>query len=404
VSTLLDTWSCEDKSSTGTELRSRALSTLVELDLWSRQPTIGPAAHRRLDDAVELARLARHCDLLLRALLVRAQVLIVEGRHEAARNVCSEALDIARASSDNYWRMKFLSWMGISANAAGDFVAAIEYASASRDLAREFGDDHQLLMASHVLAGIPGAHNDSRAGVADDDALLALARRLGDNRAEGMILIGAALRSLRTGDVSIVARLVLEALEVARRTGTWYLEEFGLFTLVIALVLAGRTTEAVELHGAIREAVLPAIRARLPAEAVSAYEAALKTASESMSSRTFDRLAATGGLCTWPSALALADKRATELSGSQSPLAVTSDSGKHRTQACRNGDALSPRELEVLRLIASGCSNKDVASTLKLRPKTVMHYASNVYRKLEVRSRAQAVAVAWDRGLLEPTR
>jgi DNA-binding NarL/FixJ family response regulator len=62
---------------------------------------------------------------------------------------------------------------------------------------------------------------------------------------------------------------------------------------------------------------------------------------------------------------------------------------------------LSPRELEVLRLVAAGFSNKEVAAHLYLSVATVKTHLDDVYRKLGVSDRAHAVAVALRAGLLE---
>ncbi len=62
---------------------------------------------------------------------------------------------------------------------------------------------------------------------------------------------------------------------------------------------------------------------------------------------------------------------------------------------------LSPRELEVLRLVAAGCSNKEVAGHLYLSVATVKTHLDEAYRKLGVSDRAHAVAVALRAGLLE---
>ena len=53
---------------------------------------------------------------------------------------------------------------------------------------------------------------------------------------------------------------------------------------------------------------------------------------------------------------------------------------------------LTAREIEVLRELADGGTNKDVAAALGIRPKTVMHHAASIYRKLHVRGRGEAVA------------
>jgi pimeloyl-ACP methyl ester carboxylesterase/DNA-binding CsgD family transcriptional regulator len=62
-------------------------------------------------------------------------------------------------------------------------------------------------------------------------------------------------------------------------------------------------------------------------------------------------------------------------------------------------DGLSPRELEVLRLLASGASNGRIAADLGLSINTVERHVTNVYRKLDVGSRAEATALAIRRGL-----
>ena len=64
------------------------------------------------------------------------------------------------------------------------------------------------------------------------------------------------------------------------------------------------------------------------------------------------------------------------------------------------GPALSEREREVLELIASGATNREIAGTLFLSPHTVKEHTSSLYRKLEVRNRAEAVQRAQRLGLL----
>jgi LuxR family maltose regulon positive regulatory protein len=63
-------------------------------------------------------------------------------------------------------------------------------------------------------------------------------------------------------------------------------------------------------------------------------------------------------------------------------------------------EPLTDRELEVLRLIAVGLSNREIAEELVLAVTTVKKHASNIYGKLGIRSRTQAVARAEELGLL----
>jgi DNA-binding NarL/FixJ family response regulator len=61
---------------------------------------------------------------------------------------------------------------------------------------------------------------------------------------------------------------------------------------------------------------------------------------------------------------------------------------------------LSPRELEVLRLVAAGRSNPEVAAELLLSQKTVARHLSNIFAKLDVGSRTAAVAFAYEHRLV----
>lgn len=63
---------------------------------------------------------------------------------------------------------------------------------------------------------------------------------------------------------------------------------------------------------------------------------------------------------------------------------------------------LSEREREILALIADGVDNLEIASRLTLSTKTVRNHVHNVYRKLQVRSRSEAIVQARDAGLGKP--
>lgn len=64
---------------------------------------------------------------------------------------------------------------------------------------------------------------------------------------------------------------------------------------------------------------------------------------------------------------------------------------------------LSPRELEVLRIIATGQSNREIADPLFLSEKTVARHVSNIFTKLAVSSRSAATAFALSNRLIGPS-
>jgi DNA-binding NarL/FixJ family response regulator len=65
-------------------------------------------------------------------------------------------------------------------------------------------------------------------------------------------------------------------------------------------------------------------------------------------------------------------------------------------------DELSPRELEVLGLVARGSNNREIAEELYLSPLTVKTHVSRILMKLRARDRVQLVVIAYQAGLVSP--
>lgn len=77
--------------------------------------------------------------------------------------------------------------------------------------------------------------------------------------------------------------------------------------------------------------------------------------------------------------------------------------GNGNGNGSKSGDAaLSPREREILQLLAAGKTQREIATELVISPKTVATHIQHLLAKLGVHSRAQAVAAAYRLGLVEP--
>jgi DNA-binding NarL/FixJ family response regulator len=61
---------------------------------------------------------------------------------------------------------------------------------------------------------------------------------------------------------------------------------------------------------------------------------------------------------------------------------------------------LTDREVDVLRILARGASNREIAEALVVSPRTVQHHLASVYDKINLRTRAGAAVFAIEHGLV----
>jgi DNA-binding NarL/FixJ family response regulator len=78
------------------------------------------------------------------------------------------------------------------------------------------------------------------------------------------------------------------------------------------------------------------------------------------------------------------------------PQEVASDLAEHVTD-----DSLTPREIDVLRLISRGNANKEIAAQLSVTEETVKGHVKNILAKLGARDRTHAVTIGLKRGIIE---
>jgi DNA-binding CsgD family transcriptional regulator len=85
------------------------------------------------------------------------------------------------------------------------------------------------------------------------------------------------------------------------------------------------------------------------------------------------------------------------------PDVVRVDGLTGATSPTRPTTGLTPRELEVLRLVAAGNTNRAIAEALVLSEKTVARHVSNIFARLGISSRSAATAYAYEHNLLDPS-
>jgi predicted ATPase/DNA-binding CsgD family transcriptional regulator len=309
----------------------------------------------------------------------------------------------------------------------GDGPTAVAYAKQGLALAGELGDPLALGRAYYV-AGMTWAHSGdaARAAVPYEEAV-ALLRTTGATFWEAMALAELGDTRLMTGDVSEAVRLLDEALALLRRVEN----PFGMaVTLgerahaarmqgdqVLAARLFAESIAAAEeigtgrfVLGAVAGLAGVALALEQPARAARLL-GAVETEAETSGVGRLGHAAHTARILAevraslpepafttaWeegrhlPVAEALADALAIAASVGQEPPPAHDDV---------SGFGLTPRELDVLRLLVEGRSDREIGEALFIGTRTVQTHVSNLFAKLGVNARAEAAAVAVRRGLV----
>jgi non-specific serine/threonine protein kinase len=257
-------------------------------------------------------------------------------------------------------------------------------------LRRELGDQHDIALALIDL-GYVALIQDEAVRAADPFAeALPLFEATGDRRGAAFALANLAWVAMRRGDDARAAELYGRALAVFRELGdreatasvlevvAWLPQRAGRAEPAARLLAAAATLRAADgiritpLHRAGHDPVLAATRAALGDEAFAAAWAA-------------------GEALPIGDAVAEALEVAVALAAPPAP----DDAGPDPAAAA----GLTPREAEVLRLLAEGLTDREIAAALFVSPRTASVHVTHILAKLELESRAAAAAFAVRHGL-----
>ncbi len=309
----------------------------------------------------------------------QAEPLVSLGRWDEAMHVMNHALEQDPAITTRTSLLVLTGWVSL---ARGDLATAKQRLGTSREIKKlkmkwlKTQDYFSTLWLEANIAladGRPGAALDAVRPVLDHAGLPDDARY-----AWPVLIAGAA--ACAAGDAAAGdLRKIEERAAGLRSTGR--LQRAHRFTFAAELARARGVLEPaawMEAAAAWEELGNPYNRAR---SLLRLAEAALVDG---------DHDAAAAALCT-------AGDLASELGAR--PLAEQIADLRRRTRAPRRGDAsaplgLTPREFEVLRLVAEGRSNRDIAEALFISVKTASVHVSNILGKLDVASRGEAAATA----------
>jgi non-specific serine/threonine protein kinase len=269
-----------------------------------------------------------------------------------------------------------------------DSPTARAYGERALAVAREVGDEWLVAWALHLLALAAQIAADYPLAGALYEESLAIRRRIGHTEGIGICLQMLGAIAYRQGEYRSALSLARAGLSAMHAVRThWTMNSLALMSaLAVALQQAERGVRLAGAADAVSEAVrlvpIPLMEEML-AEALESARGALSPE---------DYAAA------WTAGRALTLEEAVA-----EGLAVEGDPPV-RPPAGASPDAvvpagLTPREIEVLRLIAAGKTSKEVAEDLVLSVYTVERHITHIYGKIGARGRAEATAFALRHGL-----
>jgi DNA-binding CsgD family transcriptional regulator len=330
----------------------------------------------------------RWCDDLREGLLYpgtcrihRVELACLRGAWATAEDEARRACDELNAHDPRYAGDAFYM-AGEVRRLRGDLAGA----ERAFDRAGELGRHPQPGLARVRLA-------QGQAGAAAGALRLALRPGPAAPLARSLILAALAEAEIAVGDVAAAGEAAAELVAVADRSSSPYL-------VALAALAAGHVRLA---GGDAPGALVPLGRAAsgfaslgLPYETAQAREAA-GTAAVAMGDRDTARFEL-GAACDGYRRLGAttdADRVEARLADARPGPADPAAAG-----ARPSGRRLTDREVEVVRLVAKGKTNREIGTLLSISEHTVARHLSNVFAKLGVASRAAATACAYERGLV----
>jgi predicted ATPase/DNA-binding CsgD family transcriptional regulator len=300
----------------------------------------------------------RQCDdptALAIALFARGVALVDRGAYDEAEQALAESLALSHAIGHRFNLGLALNQLGFVAYQQGDV-----------------GRAERLL---HEALGVVAEAEERWLATLPPVTLARIARDRGDY-ARAAALYGDVL-SLHRGrdDRSIVARTLRSLAKVAG--------------------ICGQPEAATRLYGAA-EALREAIGVGSPPARRARYEQDVADTRARLSAEAFSAAWAAGRALTFEQALSEGAQLAAALSR---PAATAATLDSNIGMATRGG--LTARELEVVRLLAEGLSDKEIAEALSIGHRTVSGHMTNILNKLGLSSRTAVAAYAVRHGLVE---
>ena len=322
-----------------------------------------------------------------RAIYAASSLAYYGGDLSRAAVYAGESLKLYRELGDKRDIAIALNALGHIARTRGDYAALRALCEESLPLLQELGDTYRIAEALYLSAYGFHAQGDDTGACAVAKESLALCREVGERKRVADILHALGLFAYTQGDYATARTFYEESLSISRTMGEKWVAALCLLGLGAVVAAEGEPARAACLWGAA-ETLRTELGAFIPhAEQVS-YERSMSTVHAQLSEDVFSSAWAEGRAMSLEQVLANWETM-------PSPRPVpTAPPSTATAFAPLPHTRLTPREMDVLRLVALGLTNPQIAEKLVISPQTVHAHLRSMYSKLGVTTRSAATRFA----------
>ncbi len=318
-----------------------------------------------------------------------------QGEYARGRDLLTESVTINRELGDtriiavSLFKLALLSWLS-----EGDRAQAHTWLDESFALSREVGDKESIANGFSLWGMLALSEGDTAGAASRIEQALALFQEM--KRQDGTAHSLYALAKVATvqQDSAHSQALYEQGVKVARESGDKLTIIPGLEGLASAVAAQGNHVWAAHLWGAA-EALREAIGAPLPPVERAPYHQAVEALRTQLGEQAFATAWAQGRTLSLEQALAAPGQVALS-----APTREEQASSPTPASPPPYPDGLTAREVEVLRVVAQGLTNEQVAERLVISPRTVDTHLTSIYGKIGVSSRVAATRYAIEHHLV----
>ena len=308
------------------------------------------------------------------------------GDFERAQELLEESLRLSREADDKVRIADALLFLGAASVDQGDHARAKELWQEGIVLCRESGRVARLPNFLTSLGYTSLLEGDYERGVALNEEAGALYRERGFKGGLQWVLDNLGWAALLQGDPERAETFYEESLTLCKELGDKLVASKSLEGLASVAGIRGEAEQTARLFGAA-EALLEAVSHQHPPEEVALREPYLAMARSRLDEAAWE--------AAWAEGRAMGLEQAIDYA-----LSSLHEQPPPSSSLPEHPAGLTPREVEVLVLVATGMTNAQVAHRLFLSPRTVQRHLSSVYHKLGVSSRTAATRFALEHNLV----